>query len=414
MDALTRTSSRRWFFRRAGLASLLLPAAWSARPGARELAAPTSSSPYARLGVRPLINAAGTYTRLSASLLPPDVTAAMHEASKVYVDIPELQHAVGRRLADLLGVENALVTSGAAAALTLGTAACVAGSDPERIKRLPDVSGMKNEVIIQRSHHFAYDHAVRAVGITFVEVETREDLQRAIGPRTAMLLYFNAADPPGRISREELVAAGKAAGVPTLIDAAADVPPVGRLSEYARMGFDLVCISGGKGLRGPQCSGLLLGRTDLVEAAFLNGSPFSDSIGRAAKVGKEEIVGLLTAVELFVKRDHDAVWKDWEAQAREIVRVVGAVPAVERAETFVPEVANATPHVRIRWNEARAPGKRRDVARQLSDGDPRIEVRPSAEDQPVLEVAVWMLEPGQHAVVARRIREVLLERSGKG
>jgi L-seryl-tRNA(Ser) seleniumtransferase len=361
---------------------------------------------YDQLGVRPLINAAGTFTTLSASLMPREAVQAMEEASRAHVSIPELQQAVSNRISGLLGCEAALVTAGAAAALTLGTAACVAGKDQGKIRRLPDTSGMKNEVLIQKSHRFAYDHAVRAVGIKLIEVETRAQLESAINERTAMMLFLNNADGKGQVRRKEFVEIGKKAGVPTFNDAAADVPPPERLTEYIRLGFDLVAFSGGKGLRGPQCSGLLLGRGDLIEAAFLNGSPHSDTIGRAAKVGKEEIVGLLTALELYLKRDHKAERREWESRIRHIADALKNLRGV-RTEMFVPEIANESPHLRVTWDEKVIPAKGADIVKRLREGEPRIEVRPSAGAQPMIEVSVWMLQPGEHHVVAKRLREVL-------
>jgi L-seryl-tRNA(Ser) seleniumtransferase len=356
--------------------------------------------------LRPLINAAGNYTVLSASLLPPEVAAAMQEAARQFISIPELHEAVGKRIAVLTGAEAALVTAGAAASLLLGTAACVAGKDPEKIKRLPDTAGMKNEVVIQKKHRFGYDHAVRAAGTRLVEVETRAELESAIGERTAMLLYLNSADGAGQIKRPEFVEVGRARGIPSLIDAAADVPPVERLSEYTRLGFDLVCVSGGKAMRGPQCSGLLLGRKHLIEAALANGSPNSDSIGRSAKVGKEEIVGLWKAVELYVKRDHKADWREWESRVAAIAGAVAGIPGV-KAEPFVPEIANQVPHLRVSWDPKVLPFNNDAVVKQLREGEPRIELRPSAADQPAIEVGVWTLQPGEHRIVARRLQEVL-------
>lgn len=362
---------------------------------------------YERLGVRPLINAAGTYTALSASTMPQEVLRAMDEAARFHVSIPELQHAVGKRIAELLGAEAALVTAGAAAALTIGTAACVAGKDHDKIQRLPDTSGMRNEVLIQKAHRFPFDRAVRAVGIKLVEVETRDQLVSAINEKTAMMLFLNHEDSKAQIHREEFVAIGKKAGVPTFNDAAADVPPVGRLSEYIRMGFDLVAFSGGKGMRGPQCSGLLLGRRDLVEAAYLNGSPHGDAIGRCAKVGKEEIIGLMTALEIYLKRDHKAEWREWEGRVKLIADALKDLRAV-KTEMFVPEIANECPHLKIEWDEKIISKKNSDIVNLLRNGNPRIEVRPSAGDQPALEISVWMLRPGEERIVARRLHEVLL------
>lgn len=364
---------------------------------------------YSRLGIRPLINAAGTYTVLSASTMSREVARAMEEASRFHVSIPELHAAVGKRIAALTGAEAALVTCGAANALSLATAACVAGKDPEKIRRLPDTAGMKNEVILQKTHRVAYDHAIRAAGTRLIEVETRQQLEEARSERTAMMFFLNYADPQGQVKRKEFVEIARKAGIPTLIDAAADVPPPERLSEYVRLGFDLVAFSGGKGLRGPQCSGLLLGRKDLVEAAYMNGSPHADTLQRGAKVGKEEIVGLWTAVELYLKRDHKAEWRDWESRVKEIARTLEGLRGV-KTETFVPEIANESPHLRVTWDEKVLPLKNAQAARLLRDGEPRIEIRPGSGDKAMLEIAVWMLGPGEHRIVARRVREVL---SGK-
>jgi L-seryl-tRNA(Ser) seleniumtransferase len=410
MRTLLEGWNRRQFLTRAGLASSLAGTGSLLSPANLFGAARVNGarkSVYTALGVRPFINAGGTYTTLSASLVPREVAEAMQDASRQYVSIPELHEAVGKRIAALTGAEAALVTSGAAGSLLLGTAACVAGKDQERIRRIPDTTGMKNEVIIQKKHRFGYDHAVRNVGTKLIEVETRADLDAALaGGRVAMMIYLNSNDPLGAIKRAEWVEVGKKAGVPTLIDAAADVPPVEHLSEYTRMGFDLVCISGGKGLRGPQCSGLLLGRKDLIEAAYLNGSPHSDAVGRPGKVGKEEIVGLWTALEVYMKKDHKAEWRDWESQVKAIAGAVDGIRGV-KTEPFVPEIANQVPHLRVSWDEKVIPVKNERVVKLLRDGEPRIELRPSAGDKPFVEIAVWMLEPGEHKLVARRLQEVL-------
>jgi L-seryl-tRNA(Ser) seleniumtransferase len=365
---------------------------------------------YRRLGIRPLINAAGTYTALSACTMPREVVQAMEEASRSHVALAELHAAVGKKIAALTGAEAALVTAGAASALLQATAACVAGKDPERIMRLPDTAGMKNEVIIQKTHRVAYDHAIRTVGTRLIEVETREQLEKAVGEKTAMMFFLNYADPKGQVKRKEFVEIGKKSGVPTLVDAAADVPPAERLREYLRLGFDMVAFSGGKGLRGPQCSGLLLGRRDLIEAAYLNGSPHADSVGRGSKVGKEEIVGLWTAVESYMKRDHKAEWQEWEKRIAELAKALQGINGV-RTEKFVPEIANESPHLRVSWDEKILPLTNEQAAKLLREGEPRIEVRPSAADKPFLEIAVWMLHPGEHRIVARRVREVLSRNS---
>ena len=363
------------------------------------------------LGVRPIINGAGTYTMFTASLMPPEVARAMEAAARRFVRLDELHDAVGRRIAALLRCEAAMVSAGAFGALTLATAACTAGTDPERIRRLPETSGMRNEVIIQKSHRFSYDHAVRNCGVSLIEVETREDLTRAVNERTAMLLFLNKNEPLGRITASEFVELGKRCGVPTLNDAAADVPPVDNLFTYTEMGFDLVAFSGGKGIRGPQGAGLLLGRADLIRAARLNTAPHSDTLGRGLKVSKEELVAMLVALELYLERDHDADWREWEARVKIIGDALAGVPGVT-AERFVPRIANQVPHLRIRWHPGSPPIAPDIVARQLREGEPSIELVPVPEDANNLEVASWTLEPGEAEIVARRLREIFLAARG--
>jgi L-seryl-tRNA(Ser) seleniumtransferase len=408
MEQLTGSWPRRRFLWKAGLASLFssLPAgslvSAAANTGRTEK---NGGRIYEELGLRPFINAAGTYTMYSASLMPREVVSAMQEASLRYVSISELQEAAGKRIASLVGSEAALVTSGCAGALTLATAACVCGSDQEKIRRTPDVSGMKNEVIFQKTHRFGYDHAIRNVGVKIVEVENRQELESAVNSKTAMLFFLNSADNQGKIKRQEFAEIAKKLGIPSLIDGAADVHPPENLSAFIKMGYDLVAFSGGKGLRGPQCSGLLLGRKDLIDAAFLNGSPNSDSAGRIGKVGKEEIVGLLKAVELFVKKDHQAEWKEWEDRVSLIEKALTGIRGFQ-TERFIPEIANQVPHLAIKWDPTVRLMKD-DFVKALREGEPRIEIRPTFPNEPRLEIAVWMLQPGEDRVVARRCAEIL-------
>src|SRR5262249_37888001 len=293
-------------------------------------AVPTSAARdyFRELGVRPFINAAGTYTAMTASLMPPQVIEAMTYAAKHYVMLDELHDRVGARIAELLHCDSAMVTSGAASALTLGARACLTGADARKIVELPNLAGMKSEVIIQKSHRFGYDHAVRNCGVRLVEVETREEMERAINPQTAMMLFYNNNNAEGRIRDEEFVQIGKKHGVPTLNDAAADVPPVDNLWKYTKMGFDLVAFSGGKGLRGPQSAGLLLGRKDLIAAARLNAPPNGNTVGRGMKVNKEEMVGMLAALELYLATDHAAEQREFEARAEAIRKSAAAVAGV--------------------------------------------------------------------------------------
>jgi L-seryl-tRNA(Ser) seleniumtransferase len=356
------------------------------------------------LGVRSFINAAGTFTALTGSLMRPEVVAAMQVASRKYVRLDDLHDAVGKRIAGLLGCDAALVTSGCASALSLATAACVAGKDPDRIRRLPDTQGLKNEVLVQKTHRVDYDHAIRNAGVKLIEIETREELESAIGPRTAMMFFLNFANPKGKIHHEEFVAIAKKHGIPTLNDAAADVPPVDNLWRYTRMGFDLVGFSGGKGLRGPQSAGLLLGRKDLIEAARLNNNPNGDTLCRTNKINKEEIIGMLVALESYLMQDHAAIWKEWEARCRSIAAALDGLPDVH-TEVFVPEIANAVPHLRITWDYRKRGVDVRAMIRRLREGTPSIEVAPGAHER--FSVGVWMMEPGEDAIVGQRIRAVL-------
>ena len=358
---------------------------------------------YKELGVRPFINAAGTYTTLTASLMPPEVVAAWEYGARQYVKLIELHDAAAKRIAELIGCEAAMVTSGAAGALTVGTAACMTGTNQDFIRRLPDTTGMKTEVIIQKSHRYGYDHAIRNCGIQFVEVETKEELERAIGPNTVMMLFFNANDPAGQVKVDEFAQLGKKHGIPTLNDAAADVPPLENLSKYTKMGYDLVTFSGGKGIRGPQSAGLLLGRKDLIEAARLNTSPYSDSIGRGMKVNKEELLAMMVAVEVYVKKDHEAEWKSWEKQASLVMDSLASFKGM-KTEVNIPPIANHVPHVHITWDQAQIPVTPEEVTKQLREGEPSIETTPGHKDRVV--VNVFMLQPGEAQIVARRLREV--------
>ena len=338
--------------------------------------------------------------------MPPQVVKAMEEASRRYVSIPELQEAVGQQIAAWLGAEAALVTCGCAAALTLATAACVCRGDEDKMRRLPDTRGMKNEVILQGSHRVEYDHALRNVGVKLIEVGSGQELEAAINSRTAMLFFLNMAEHRGEINRKDFVGIAKRSGVPCLIDAAADIPPVENLSALTKMGYDLAAFSGGKGLRGPQSSGLLLGRNDLIQAASLNSSPHPDRLGRVAKVGKEEIIGLWKALELYLKRDHQADWKRWEDQLQVIAKTLGGIPGIS-TQRFVPVISSQVPHLAIEWDARNLKFSRDHFVEALRQGEPRIEVTPIPTKGPRLELSSWMLEPGEEELVARRCKEVL-------
>ncbi len=372
---------------------------------------------YQKLGVTPFINAAGTYTVLSASTMPDEVQAAIALAARQPVNLNELLDASGAYLAKQLRCEAALVTAGAAAALVVGTAGCVNVGNEQAILGIPtDMAGLKNEVIVQKSHRYGYDHALRNCGIHFVEVETLEQYQQAFTDRTVMAHFFNAG--AGKISREDWVRVAHQHGVPCFNDAAADVPPISNLWNYTQMGFDLVTFSGGKGLRGPQCTGLLLGRKDLIEAAKKNNSPNSNTVGRGMKVAKEEIVGLVAAVDCFLRQDDAAIEAECRGRADRIAKLLGAIPALQ-TQVFIPEVANHVPHLLITYDQNRLKITGTEVAKKMREGKPRIELNPSTGGAPAsaglpggantIVVGVWMLQPGEEMIVAKRLREVLQE-----
>lgn len=392
--------TRRTFFERlstvpliGGLIGATSPAPLAAAAGRRDY--------FKELGVRPFINAAGTYTDMTASLMPPEVMEAITYAAKHFVPLNELHDRVGERIATLVKAEAAMVTSGAASAMTLGTAGVLTGTDGQKIIDLPNLASMKREVIMLKSHRFGYDHAIRNTGVTIVEVESAEALERAITPQTAMMLFYNNNNSLGAVRDEQFVALGRKHGVVTMNDCAADVPPVENLWKYTAMGFDLVAFSGGKGIRGPQSAGLLVGRKDLIAAARANASPNGNSIGRGMKVNKEEMVGMLAALERYLKLDHAALDREFQRRAEVVLKSLAGLPGVTATIT-VPEVANHVPHVAVTIDQAAAGITGQEVSRRLREGTPSIGVRPGDE----LMIGVWMMEPGEDKVVARRLREV--------
>jgi L-seryl-tRNA(Ser) seleniumtransferase len=375
-------------------------------------AAPAGPGVYEALGVKPVINATGTVTILGGSLMPPEVIAAWADAARCFVNLVDLQDKVGARIAKLVSVEAALVTTGAAGALLLGTAAAVTRGEANRVKRLPDTAGMRNEVILQKAHHSCYDNQLTDVGVKLIDVETADDVGRAVGERTALMFFMNFAESDGRIKRAEWVELARRHGVPTLLDAAADVPPVERLSEYNTTGFDLVAFSGGKALRGPNNTGLLLGRKDLVEAAKRNANPHCGTIGRMMKVSKEDMVALLAAVERYVRLDHKAEWREWERRIGVIEAALKDVPTLQ-CERVVPPIANHVPHLILAWDEKRVNMTRERLTRELADGDPPILIgRVSGTGDKGVLISVFVLKEGEERVVAERLRGILEKAAG--
>jgi L-seryl-tRNA(Ser) seleniumtransferase len=412
------TGTRRSFFSwtRNGLA---LAGAVGANPSlAAQEVAGHGEDYYAKLGVTKIINAAGTYTALTSSIMPPSVQVAVAAAAHNPVRLAELQQKAGEYIAQRLQCEAALVCAGAASGLTLGTAACMTVGNHQATPLLPlGVSGLKNEVIIQKAHRYSYDHALSNCGVRFVEVETLEQYDKAFTERTVLCHFFNAGEG-GQIPREQWVDVAHRHGVPCFNDAAADVPPISNLWNYTKMGFDLVTFSGGKGIRGPQNAGLLLGRKDLIEAAGWSNSPHDDTVGRGMKVAKEQIIGMVAAIDWFLSQSDAGMEAEFRRRAERIAAHLKDIPTMKH-EVFVPAVANAVPHLVIRYDQTRVKKSPLEVAQILRDGTPSIELNPSTGRKPAsaglpggedtILVGVWMLQPGEDLIVARRLREVLLK-----
>ena len=356
------------------------------------------------LGLRTFINAAGTYTTMTASLMHDEVLDTIAESAKHFVMINEVQDKVGEKIAAICHGESAMVTAGCWSALVLGTAGVLTGTDRKKIAALPNVSGLeKNEVIVQKSHMVGYVHALMNTGIIPVAVETAEELEKAITNKTAMMYFLNHETDSGKILHEEFVAIARKHKIPTLIDIAADIPPVENLWKYSDLGFDLVCISGGKGIRGPQSAGLLIGRKDLIAAARLNAPPNGGNIGRGQKVNKEEILGMYVALDKYVNQDHDAEWKMWEDRVAVIENAAKKVDGVN-VEVSVPPIANHTPKITISWDPNKVKVTSNELRKRLQDGNPSIEVmvQPNA-----INITVFMLKNGEDKIVARRVQEEL-------
>ncbi len=386
-----------------GLAAAAAASATAAPPP------PESSAPgvYARLGIRPVINFQGTMTTIGASKMAPEVNAAMTEASRHFVFLEEVRTKVGDRIAQLAGTEAALVTSGAAGAIALGTYACLTGKDNAKVRQLPDLAGMKTEAIIQKRHRNGYDHAVRSAGLKIVEVETREQLANALSPQTALLYYLGGTShdwewetPIPLAACQELC---RKAQVPVLVDAANMLPPWGNIPKLAATGVDLLAVSGGKHIRGPQSSGILAGRRDLIEAAWLNSSPHSDSQGRAMKVNREEMIGLLAAVERYAKLDFDALDRQSAQQADYLMTEFRKLKLTVEKLPF--DRTRRVHRVKVTWNEKTTGLTTASVERRLREGEPRIVVLRASGGQG-LEFTVFMNDAGDEQIAAGRMGEI--------
>jgi uncharacterized pyridoxal phosphate-dependent enzyme len=415
-----QTSSRRSFVKVLAATPLLT------RIAARDLYASTASvvgrdprqNVYSRLGVKTVINCRGTWTYLSGSLEFPEVLQAQEEAAKYFVNMLELQRAVGKRLSELTGAESGIVTSGSAGAMAAATAGCMAGTNDRHIWQLPDTTGLKHEVIMVGGRS-AFDSAIRLTGAKLVLVYSLDELAQAINENTAMIYTTDLED---KLQKELAIA--KEHKIPMLLDDAAGIPPVDNAKLYARMGIDMYCFSGGKGLRGPQCSGLLLGRKDLIEAALLNCSPREGAVCRPMKVGKEEVIGCLTALETWLKVDEKKLYAEWNARVDRIRKLVETVTGVTTS-TYVPNDGNRYPTLKISWDQQGWGYKIADCVQELREGDPIIEVlgidnpslvtavregnpnRKEMKQPDHIELVSMTIKPGEEIIVGQRLRTIL-------
>jgi uncharacterized pyridoxal phosphate-dependent enzyme len=412
--------TRRELFRRGGLlgGALALP---DVLRGEAASAGPAPTTPsgaglrigpdiYQSIGVRPLVNARGTYTILSGSTMLPEVRAAMDAAAQHYVHLDELTEAIAGRLAALTGAEWGLVTSGCAAALTHATAACVAGGNPDLHVRIPNLSGFaKDEAIIPKHSRNVYDAALRAVGVRVIEVTTPAELEAAFGPRTALVyvLAGPAADE-SPLTTKVIASMAQPRGVPVLVDAAAEILTIPNV--HLKDGATLVAYSGGKCIRGPQTAGLLLGRKDLVRAAWVHSAPHH-GFGRGMKVGKEEAIGMLMAVEMWVRRDHDAEWKRWTSWLEHVARRVSSIDGVTTSIIQPVGLSNRMPSLKVWWDRKRFGLSGEAVVRTLFDSDPRVSVFPARNEADASQTGVtvnpYMMAAGEEKIVADRLYALL-------
>jgi L-seryl-tRNA(Ser) seleniumtransferase len=361
---------------------------------------------FKELGIRTFINARATLTFMTGSLMQPEVIDAINNSSKRYCMLDELQVKVGAKIAELCHAEAATVTSGAFSALMLGTAGVLSGLDAQKAAMIPQLegSGMKTEVILQKGHDIGYYQAMKNCGVTMVWVETRADLEKAINEKTAMMAFMNCNTNQGQIKHEEWLEVAKKYKIPTLIDIAADVPPIENFWKFNDMGFDLVCLSGGKAIRGPQSSGVLMGKKDLIAAARLSASPRGSTIGRGHKVNKEEILGLYVAIEKFIRTGEEE-WNFWMKQIAHIEDSVKDLPSI-KTRVFVPELANCTPNLEISWDPTVIKATGQEIQKRLSLGEPGIELNAGKNN---ISLVTFIMVPGEEKIVAKRIREELLK-----
>lgn len=384
-----------------GLASLYPFQSAKASPAADS---PANRDLFKELGIRTFINAAGTYTFMTGSLMHDYVTDTIKAASKEFCLLDEVQDKVGEKIAAMTHAEAAVVTAGAFSGLTLGLAGILTGTDVEKVKQLPHLegTGMKSEVICQKGHDIDYNHAFLNTGCKIVPVETVEDVEKAINEKTALMHFLNIEADKGKIMHEEWVALGKKHGIPTSNDIAADVPPVSNLWKFNDMGFDFVVISGGKAMKGPQSAGLLMGKKKIIEAARVHMPPRGFNIGRGMKVNKEEVLGMYVALEHYLNYDHEKEWKIWEDNIAVIEKAAKSVNGVN-TKLFVPPLGNITPTLEITWNKPEV--KAKDIQEKLRSGSPSIEVISHSENS--INITVWVMKQGEEKIVAKRLNEEL-------
>ena len=421
--------SRRRFVRWASSLAAALssaPLVSSAKTLSPPVVPPDGEDYYTKLGVAPIINAAGTYTTLTAACMPPEVLAAVQKAALHPVRLHDLQRKAGEYIAQRLKCEGAIVTSGASGAISLATAACMQQANKCNVLDMPQaIDGMKNQVIVQRAHRYGYDRAMYLCGARVTEVVTLDDYKRACGAGNAVMTnFFNAAEDEvgiagsAQIGREEWLRVAHDYKIPCHLDAAADMPPISNLWKYTAMGFDLVAFSGGKGMRGPQNAGLLLGRKDLTDLAHENNNP-EEGIGRGMKVAKEQIVGMVAAVDWVLSHTEESMQGDYQKRVDRIITEVKGIPSVT-TETVVPKIANHVPHLLIRFDPAVAGVTTGQIVAALRSANPSIELNPNTGQKPnqgipadanTLVVGVWMLQPGEDAIVGQRIRAAFSKRA---
>lgn len=390
----------------------LLPVAGAAGSLITAEAAPPPPAPkrnyFKELGIRTFINAAGTYTFMTGSLMRDEVVEAIQSTSHDFCLLDEVQDKVGARIAELTKAESAVVTAGCFSAMTLGLAGVLTGMDQDKAAKLPHLAGtgMKSEVILQKGHAIGYSNALTNTGCTLVYVETISDVEKAINDKTALLWFLNVQSDKGSITHEQWVALGKKFKIPTMIDIAADVPPVSNLWKFNEMGFDMVCISGGKAIRGPQSAGILMGKKELVAAARLSMPPRGSTIGRGMKVNKEEVIGMYAALEHYLQYDHDKEWKEWENRVATIDGAVKNISGVT-TETVVPPLGNVTPTLHVRWDKTKVKLTTKALQDGLRNGDPSIEVVNNGDEH--ISITTWVMKNGEDKLVAKRLKEELLK-----